>query len=210
MIKAVIFDFGRVISAQKPASLFRSFEKELGLEPDTINVKMFDSHAWQNALLGRITLDEFWRVIGPVLGLTTPEKIEDFRRRYHAHEAVNKEVLKIIHALTGHYKLAILSNAPSGLTRWLAEWRLYHLFDVVFCSGDEGVIKPDPLAFETTVKRLGVRPKQAVFIDDTIQHVEAAKRVGLHGIHFTTAEVLARDLKLCFSQNNISCNDLTI
>lgn len=200
MIKAVIFDFGRVISAQKPVSLFRSFEEELGLEPDTINVKMFDSDAWQYALLGRITLDEFWQAIGPVLGLTTPEKIEDFRRRYHAHEAVNKEVLKIIHGLRGHYKLAILSNAPSGLTRWLAEWRLHHLFDVVFCSGDEGVVKPDLLAFETTVNRLGVRPKQAVFIDDTIQHVEAAKRVGLHGIHFTTAEALARDLKLCLSQ----------
>ncbi len=28
MIKAIIFDFGRVITAQKPLSLFRSYEEE--------------------------------------------------------------------------------------------------------------------------------------------------------------------------------------
>ena len=53
MIKAIIFDFGRVITAQKPRSLFRSYETELGLDPDTINPIMFESQAWQDTLLGR-------------------------------------------------------------------------------------------------------------------------------------------------------------
>ncbi len=33
MIEAVIFDFGRVISAQKPMDLFRGYEEELGCHP---------------------------------------------------------------------------------------------------------------------------------------------------------------------------------
>ena len=70
MIKAVIFDFGRVISAQKPQSLFRRYEVDLGLEPDTINAIMFDSPAWQDALLGRQTETQFWDAIGPELGLS--------------------------------------------------------------------------------------------------------------------------------------------
>ena len=50
MIKAVIFDFGRVISAQKPMSLFQGYEEELGIEAGTLNPIMFGSQAWEDAL----------------------------------------------------------------------------------------------------------------------------------------------------------------
>jgi putative hydrolase of the HAD superfamily len=195
MIKAIIFDFGRVISAQKPPSLFRSYEEDLGLAPNTINLIMFRSQAWQEALLGRKTAEEFWYAIGPELGLNTREKIEAFRRRYHADEAINERVVKLIRRLHGHFELAILSNSPPGLARWLADWNILDLFDVVFCSGDEGLLKPDPEAFKLTLDRLGVEPKEAVFIDDTLDHVQAARSLGLRGIVFTTADSLANELR---------------
>jgi putative hydrolase of the HAD superfamily len=194
MIKAIIFDFGRVISAQKPLSLFRSYEQDLGLAPGTINPIMFGSPAWQDALLGRKTTEEYWRAIGPALELYTVERIDQFRRRYHADEAINEGVLDLIRRLHGRYKLAVLSNSPPDLARWLAEWGIRDLFDVVFCSGDEGVTKPDPAAFALTLERLAVAPEEAVFIDDTPGHVEAARALGLYGIHFTTAEALADQL----------------
>ena len=84
MIKAVIFDFGRVISAQKPLSMFRGYETELGLPPDTINTIMFDSPTWRDALIGRTTEEEFWSTIGPELGLHTIQAINVFRERYRA------------------------------------------------------------------------------------------------------------------------------
>ena len=195
MIKAIIFDFGRVITAQKPLSLFRSYEEELGLDPDTINSIMFDSQAWQDTLLGRKTTEEFWHLIGPELGLSTADEVNRFRRRYHADEAINEAVLDLIRKLRGRYKLAILSNSPPDLTRWLADWEMRDLFEVVFCSGDEGMIKPDPAAFKLTLERLGVEPGEAVFIDDTPEHVEAARKLGIQGIIFTTAAALKDDLK---------------
>ncbi|NIQ37452.1 MAG: HAD-IA family hydrolase [Proteobacteria bacterium] len=195
MIKAIIFDFGRVITAQKPLSLFRSYEVELGLDPDTINPIMFGSQAWQDTLLGRKTTEEFWYQIGPELGLNTVDEIDGFRRRYHADEAINEGVLDLIRKLHGRYKLAVLSNSPPGLSRWLAEWKMLSLFDVVFCSGDEGMTKPAPSAFKETLKRLGAKPDEAVFIDDTREHVEAACKLGIHGIIFTTAETLKDDLR---------------
>jgi putative hydrolase of the HAD superfamily len=194
MIKAIIFDFGRVISAQKPPSLFHSYEDELGLEPDTINSIMFNSEAWQDALVGRKTAEEFWHAIGPELGLNSHEKIDAFRNRYRADERINEDVLKLIQELHGHYRLAVLSNAPRGLSQWLAEWRILDFFDLVFCSGDEGVVKPDAMPFEVTLERLGVQPGEAVFIDDTREHVEAARKLGLQGILFTTAEELEKEL----------------
>jgi putative hydrolase of the HAD superfamily len=195
MIKAIIFDFGRVISAQKPPSLFAKYEADLGLEPGTINVIMFDSQAWQETLIGRKTEEEFWRVIGPKLGLDSAEDIDAFRRRYRADERINSEVVDLMNRLNGHYKLAVLSNSPPGLIAWLTEWEILGLFDVVFCSGDKGVAKPDAAAFEMTLKRLNVKPAEAVFIDDTNEHVESAKALGLHGVLFTNARVLENELK---------------
>ena len=198
MIKAVIFDFGRVISAQKPFSLFRGYEEDLGLQPGTLNPIMFGSQAWEDTLVGRKTVKEFWYAIGPQLNLHTPKEIDAFRQRYHADEAINEGVLALIRRLRGQgrYKLAVLSNSPPNLAQWLADWGMLDLFDVVFCSGDEGVVKPDPAAFEITLERLGVVPEEAVFIDDTLGHVEAARSLGLYGILFTTAEALAGQLDI--------------
>jgi putative hydrolase of the HAD superfamily len=194
MIKAVIFDFGRVISEQKPNSLFRQYEEDLGLAPGTINPLMFDSTEWQEALVGRKTSQQFWYDIGPALGLETPEEIDGFRNRYQADEALNQGVLKVIHTLHGRYKLAVLSNSPPGLKDWLREWGMLDFFEIVFCSGDEGVVKPQPAAFKITLERLLVKPAEAVFIDDTSEHVEAARMLGLDAILFTTAAALEQQL----------------
>ena len=196
MIKAIIFDFGRVISAQKPPSLFRTYEKDLGLAPGRLNQIMFASEDWQEVLVGRKTIEEFWHTIGPELGLNSHAEIDSFRKRYRSDEEVNAGVLAIIQQLKGHYKLAVLSNAPSGLTSWLADWNVLNFFDVVFCSGDEGIAKPDSKAFELTLERLGLKPDEAVFIDDTREHVNAAQKLGLQGILFTTAEELEKELNL--------------
>jgi len=193
-IKAVIFDFGRVISAQKPVSLFRAYEEELGLAPDTINQIMFESQAWQDALVGTKSLEEFWQAIGPQLRLESFEMIDVFRKRYHADESIDRGVLSLIRQLHGRYKLAVLSNSPPGLTDWLSDWGILDLFDVVYCSGDEGMIKPDPAVYILTLKRLGILPHEAVFIDDTIGHVKTAQSLGIHGIEFTNAEQLGLKL----------------
>ncbi|MGD2271521.1 MAG: HAD family phosphatase [Desulfobacterales bacterium] len=195
MVKAVIFDFGRVISSQKPPSLFRIYEKDLGLAPGRLNQIMFESQAWQDALIGRRTAAEFWYAIGPELGLDSPEQINNFRRRYQADESINKGVFSILHKLHGRYKLAVLSNSPPGLDKWLSDWEVSGLFDVVFCSGDEGLAKPDPAVYHSTLQRLDVLPDEAVFVDDTWGHVRVAQKLGIHGIIFTNDQELERKLK---------------
>jgi len=194
LIKAIIFDFGRVISSQKPVSLFRAYEDDLGLVPGTINDIMFESKAWRDALIGRSSTKEFWQAIGPALGLESRAKINYFRKRYHADESIDKGVLNLIRRLHGRYKLAVLSNSPPGLADWLSEWGILDLFNVIYCSGDEGMIKPQPTAYNSTLKRLGTSACEAVFIDDTIGHVEAAQSLGIHGIRFTNAEQLELEL----------------
>ncbi|NIV29988.1 MAG: HAD-IA family hydrolase [Anaerolineae bacterium] len=145
-------------------------------------------------MVGRKDLDDYWREIGPELGLHTHQEIQAFRQRYFADEAIDEGVLDLIHGLYGQYKLAVLSNAPPRLSTWLADWQILHLFDVVVCSGDVGMVKPAPEIYELTLARLGVEPGEAVFIDDSLANVEAARALGLHGIHFTTASALESEL----------------
>jgi putative hydrolase of the HAD superfamily len=203
-IKAVIFDFGRVISSQKPDSLFRAYEDDLGLAPETINQIMFESQAWRDALIGRSSAEDFWYRIGPALGLASRQKIDDFRKRYHADESIDRGVLSLMRQLHGRYKLAVLSNSPPGLAQWLSDWGILDLFDVVYCSGDEGMVKPQPAVYNSTLRRLGISPHQAVFIDDTIGHVKAANSLGIHGIWFANAEQLALELNALLTLNKNS------
>jgi FMN phosphatase YigB (HAD superfamily) len=73
-------------------------------------------------------------------------------------------------------------------------WGILDLFDLVYCSGDEGMIKPDPAVYHSTLNRLGVLPHEAVFIDDTASHVMTARSLGIHGIEFSNAQKLLREL----------------
>lgn len=195
LLKAVVFDFGRVISSQKPQALFCSYEKDLGLPGGSINTIMFESDAWQDALLGRKTYDEFWQAIGPRLGLKSRSSVLAFQRRYHGDERINGDVLKIIRRLYGRYRLAVLSNSPPGLSRWLADWDAHRYFDTVFCSGDEGLMKPDERVFHTVLSRLGLMPSEVVFIDDMQEHIDAARAIGMHAVLFETAVALEKELR---------------
>lgn len=196
MIRAILFDFGRVVSAPKPPSLFRRYEVELGLSPDTINAVMFDSPHWQDALVGKTDMDGYWHAIGPALGLHTPQAVTDFRKRYYADERINAGVVRMIRRLSGTHLLAVVSNHPPGLRQWLADWDIEGLFEVVFCSGDEGVAKPDSRAFRETLRRLNLAsPREAVFVDDTEAHVAAARELGIHAVHYTTTDALGRELE---------------
>ena len=194
MIKAILFDFGLVISNPRPTACFRAYERDLGIARGSINRIMFDSPAWQDALVGRLTMRGFWSVIGPSLGLTTQRQIDAFQRRYYRDESVNPDVLNLIRSLHGYYGLAVLSNHPPGLDQWLSDWGIRDLFDVVFCSGEEGRVKPDPAVYHATLDRLGVQPAQAVFVDDTEGHVRTALSLGIQGIVFSDARRLEKDL----------------
>ncbi len=195
MINTIVFDFGRVISAQKPDSLFLSYEKDLGLEPGSINSLMFDSPRWQQALIGQIDMDTYWQTIGPSLNLHSHQAIRNFQKKYYHDEKINTGTLQLIQKLHKNYKLAILSNHPSGLQQWLADWQIDSFFDEIICSADQGMTKPDTKIFDLLLNKLKISPEQTVFIDDTPEHVLASLDIGIHGILFSTADQLAQDLK---------------
>jgi putative hydrolase of the HAD superfamily len=69
------------------------------------------------------------------------------------------------------------------------------VFDTIHSSHDLRARKPEPSAFMAVLDAHHLEPAEAVFIDDSPGHVEAACEVGLHGIVFTDADRLAEQLR---------------
>ncbi len=68
------------------------------------------------------------------------------------------------------------------------------VFDLVVESSIEGVRKPDPRIYELTCERLGVRPEEAVFLDDLGVNLKPAKRLGMHTIKVVGEEQALAEL----------------
>lgn len=203
MIKAIVFDFGSVILAERPAALVRGYEEELGLAPGMLYRVLYGHPSWQDVMLGRKDMEAHWKEIGPLLGLPSPEAIAAFQQRFWADERLDAAMLDLVRRLNGEYKLAVLSNAPPGLAKWMAQWQILDLFDVVICSGEVGLSKPDPAIFRLTLDRLAVAPREAVFVDDRPEHVETARSLGIWGIQFTSAEALLGKLDGILSEHEL-------
>lgn len=56
-------------------------------------------------------------------------------------------------------------------------------FDGLYYSHRIGLRKPDREAFERVIGEQGLEPSRTIFIDDTLQHVEGARVVGLQAHH---------------------------
>ncbi|MGB8834407.1 MAG: HAD-IA family hydrolase [Candidatus Sulfotelmatobacter sp.] len=89
-----------------------------------------------------------------------------------------------------------------ALTNWSAEtfpsalrrFDFLHWFQGILVSGNVQLIKPDPRIFELFFRTHGVEPEQTIYIDDLPRNVEAASRLGMHGIVFTNPRSLRSEL----------------
>lgn len=90
-----------------------------------------------------------------------------------------------------------------ALTNWSHEtfpiaWERYdflHWFAGVMVSGQERLLKPDPAIFRRLLSRFGLLPQRTIYIDDASRNVDAARRLGMHGLLFRDAATLRAELR---------------
>ncbi|MCD6495726.1 MAG: TIGR02253 family HAD-type hydrolase [Candidatus Aenigmarchaeota archaeon] len=79
------------------------------------------------------------------------------------------------------YLLGVVSDAPR-MRAWLrlAAMKISDFFDVVVTLDDSGKQKPDPTSYSIALKKLGVKPDEAVFVgDNTNRDIAGAKKLGM-------------------------------
>jgi len=197
-IRAVLFDFGGVISSS-PFEAFAHLEAERGLPPDfirTVNATNPDTNAWARLERGEVDLETFgrlWsdeaRALGHELdGRLVLEKLAG---------EIRPRMVDAIRACGTKYKTACLTNNFTRAEALLSDEvaAVYALFDAVLESRVLGVRKPDPRFYELACEALGVRPDECVFLDDLGVNLKPARALGMHTIKVTDPDVALAELE---------------
>ena len=188
MIKGVVFDVGGVLLRTHDQSGRRTWETRLGLKAGSLAGLVFDSKLGRKAQLGQASLEEVWTWVADHLSLS-PEELAALKRDFWAGDRLDRELCDYIWGLRSRYRTGMLSNNWARDGRAMAqELGIANCFDIFVTSAEVGVMKPDPRIYYIALERLGVSPPQAIFVDDFIENVDAARQLGMQGIHFADPE----------------------
>jgi epoxide hydrolase-like predicted phosphatase len=191
-IRAVIFDFGGVLVRMVDDRPRLKLAEQLGVPLSRLDDLVFFSPSAQKASFGAITVDMHWEAVRDALGIK-PQELQSFLDQYWSADDVNWELLEFIKNLHPGYKVGLLSNAWDNLRQTMhTRWNIDGLFDEMVISAEVGMVKPDPRIYHLALEKLGVQPEEAIFIDDMLVNVDAARQQGLAAIQFLdTQQTLA-------------------
>jgi len=98
---------------------------------------------------------------------------------------------------SGNYKVYALTNwSAEKWDKALELFPFFKEFDGVVVSGQEKIVKPSEKIYKIILNKFQINPDKAVFIDDNFKNSEAAKKLGIHGIHYKTHNDLINHLQL--------------
>lgn len=195
-IKAVIFDMGGVLVRCVKPEIRAELGKPYGLTREALEKMVFVNPVAELASVGKASDEELWQHIGQLVGVP-PAELSRFRETFWSADDVNHELVEVIKALRKRYKTGLLSNAWIDARQSLTTKypHMMESFDVSVFSAEVGMVKPDAIFYHWILERLKVQPAQAVFVDDFVENIEAAKMLGIHAIRFVSNEQALADLR---------------
>ena len=196
-IKNIIFDLGGVIydiRYENIADKFRSygiteFEKLYSKASQTDTIDLFEE--------GKISPAEFrdyLRTLSPV-SLSDAQIDEAWNAILIG---IPKERLELLGMLRLKYNIFLYSNTNQinydKFTSELREKYGFDIFEVTFKKAYFSQIlqirKPKAEGFKAILSEQGLNPEETLFIDDSPQHIEAARKVGINAYHLTGGETI--------------------
>jgi 2-haloacid dehalogenase len=193
-VKAVVFDVGRVLVQWEMRHLF---------------AKLIDDEAELDWFLANIVTPE-WHYQHDA-GRPLAEMVPELQAEYPVYSAhIDAYATRFIETVPGPVpgsfdiveELAGRGVPLFAITNFGAEfWDQFrphypifdHFRDIVV-SGVEKVVKPDPAIYQLALRRFALSAGEAVFIDDSLPNVIAARENGFVGHHFIDAPTLRAEL----------------
>ncbi|PKP52504.1 MAG: HAD family phosphatase [Bacteroidetes bacterium HGW-Bacteroidetes-1] len=211
-IRNIIFDFGGVILDIDPSQTMNHLKK-LGIK----DVEIFNTPKFQQEVMNK-----FER------GILTPEVFRDKVRAFIGTNICDQDIdeawnallldipierIRVLELAKKNYTIMLLSNSNEiHYEVYVRDLQLrfgYREFDQLFhkayFSFDLHLSKPNPEIFEFVLNQHKMIPEQTLFIDDTPEHIESARKLGLRTYHLLKPErvrdlfkdgILREDLKI--------------
>jgi glucose-1-phosphatase len=194
-ISAVIFDFGGVLVRTEDQTPRMRLAEKLGIHPGELYRVVFDSETAIQATLGQISTEDHLKSVQTSLNLD-PQAVSASMEAFWAGDILDEQLIAFIRSLKPRFKTGLLSNAWDELRGRLVDtWKIDTAFDDIVISSEVGIAKPDPAIYSLAAERLGVRPEQAVFVDDMPENVETARAAGLEAVRFIYREQTIAELQ---------------
>lgn len=189
MIKAVIFDYGNVISLTHtgdcgpemeqmtgiPANVFRAAYEVYRFDFDRGTINGSQMYAKTLAHYGYIKESQDEELTKKLARMD----LESWRT---FHQDVTDWGLSL---QKQGYKLGILSNMPyEFLDLYEKDIPMFTNADKAIFSCRVHLIKPEKEIYEVCLKELDVKPEESIFFDDILENIEAAKALGINAVHW--------------------------
>jgi len=193
-VKNIIFDLGGVILNIDYGQTANAFKKIGVANFDKIYSQARQGQVFDKLETGELTPDEFreyMKEIVPSLQLSDIDK--SWNAMLLDLPAPRIDLLK---KLKKKYRLFLLSNTNEihiKCFRKIIESSYgENIFDAIFehqyYSSDIGMRKPNAECFQYVLKKNGMEPSETLFIDDSIQHVEGARKLKINAYHLIPGE----------------------
>lgn len=196
-IKNLLLDLGGVVLNVDYYKMVETFKK--------YGVKDFDKYftqAHQVEIIdkfeeGKCSIEEFRQGIRDLIGMDlTDEQID--RAWFSMILDLPKERIELIGLLKLKYNIYLFSNTNElhieMLKKRYQEEFGFDIFQFLFTkayfSNEIKMRKPHPESFEWLLKDAGIKAEETLFIEDTPQHIEGAKKVGLNTYWLTGGETI--------------------
>jgi FMN phosphatase YigB (HAD superfamily) len=180
MIKFIYFDVGGVVISDFSGNDgWKQLKAELGVTPamDAEFVKIWRPYE-QEVVLGR-DLEAFLPILREKFNLNIPDDyslLSGFVSRFEA----NKSIWPIVDKAKRKNRVGLLTNMYAGMLTKIEEKGILPKteWDVVIDSSIEMLKKPDKKLFELAEQMSQANGPEILFIDNTIDHITAAKFYG--------------------------------
>ena len=199
MIKNVIFDIGRVlIGFEWMDYIHRLFDEETA---DKVTKALWHTHYWwelDRAVLSEEEILEMFYSAGP----DVKEEIKEaFDRIGECMSRCEYAIPWIEEMKERGYKVYYLSNYSEHLMQANPEVLdfLPHMDGGVFSCYVQ-LIKPDPEIYRTLMDQYDLQAAECLFIDDRIDNVVAARKLGMQAIRFENYAQAREELEITLSQ----------
>jgi beta-phosphoglucomutase len=190
MRRGVVFDFDGVLADSEGLHL-AAFQDVLSARGWTMaRATYFDRYLGYDDrdLLAAFLADHDLQVPAAELDAIVAEKGRKYDARVQGGDILFPAAAACVARLRGAFALGIASGSlHEEIADILRANNLERAFEVVVGADDVAKSKPAPDSYAAAVEHLGVRPADAVAIEDSHWGLTAARAAGLHTIGITTS-----------------------
>ncbi len=197
-VRNIYIDNGGVIVRTEDRFPRLRLAERLKVSPADLERIIFEELSSRRASIGEIPEQAHWQAVADILKVDRRE-VMSIAREFFSGDRVDQVLVATLRSLHQEHKIGLISNAWSGLRRWIKRQGYGDVFDCMIISAEVGVMKPEPFIYEMALDELDARPEESVFIDDMLPNVEAARKLGMHAIHFKEREKTLEELSLLLS-----------